>query len=196
MYQKVILILLLTITQVNLFAQELNFGSDYSSIYSVSISDLNPGLDLDFGLLAKNEGVSSLSINESKVISIEGVRYLDVYVEIMADEYLLKDGNPSCSTNPSCRIPFTLQAAYANRGQNNTAQSTIMNVLSFTATALFPIKYRGNAPPGPPPTPVYSGYNPALFNETAYLYIYGSINVGNVDAGSYSSDITITVSYD
>ncbi|MBO6792468.1 MAG: hypothetical protein JJ895_01065 [Balneolaceae bacterium] len=196
MYQKVILILLLTITHVNLYAQELNFGSDYSSIYSVSISDLNPGLDLDFGLLAKNEGVSSLSMNESKVISIEGVRYLDVYVEIMADEYLLKDGNPSCATNPSCRIPFTLQAAYANRGQNNTAQSTIMNVLSFTATALFPIKYRGNAPPGPPPTPVYSGYNPALFNETAYLYIYGSINVGNVDAGSYTSDITITVSYD
>lgn len=196
MYRLVSAILISFSIHAYSHAQELNFGTDYSSVYSVSIADLNPSLDLDFGLLAKNEGVSSLTINEGKVISIEGVRYLDVYVEILADQYLLKDGNPSCSTNPSCRIPFTLQAAYTNRGQNNTSQSIVMNVLSYTATALFPIKYRGNAPPGPPPTPVYNGYNPALFNDTAYLYIYGSINVGNVDAGSYSSDITITVSYD
>lgn len=187
--------LIILFADATAFAQEIDFGS-YSSTYSVTLSDLTPSSDLDFGTVIQNEGVNSLTINEAKVLSIEGVRYLDVIVDVTADTYLLKDGNPSCSTNPSCRISLTLQAAYANRGQNNTSQAILMNTIGQTASAQFPVKYRGNAPPGPPPTPVYVGFNPALFNETAYVYVYGSINVGNVDVGSYEGDITITVSYD
>jgi len=175
--------------------QEIDFGS-YSSSYSVTLSDLSPSSDLDFGTVIQNEGVNTLTINDAKILSIEGVRYLDVIVDVTADSYLLKDGNPTCSSDPSCRIAFTIQSAYANKGQNNIGQAIIMNVIGQTASAQFPVKYRGNAPPGPPPTPVYVGYNPALFNETAYVYVYGSINVGNVDVGSYEGDITITVSYD
>ena len=106
------------------------------------------------------------------------------------------NGDLSCQTNPSCRIPFTLQAAYANRGSNNTNQAIIMSVAANIASAQFPIRYRGNVPPGPPPTPVYEGFNPNLFQETAYLYIYGFVNVGSIDAGSYTSNVTISISYD
>lgn len=193
--QTIYILLFAVINQFSLFAQEIDFGS-YSSTYTVTLTDLTPSSDLDFGTVIQNEGVNSLTINDAKVLSIEGVRYLDVIVDVTADDYLLKDGNPSCSTNPSCRIAFTLQSAYANRGQNNIAQAILMTTIGSTASAQFPVKYRGNAPPGPPPTPVYVGYNPALFNETAYVYVYGSINVGNVDVGSYEGDITITVSYD
>ena len=190
-----VLILFISFLSTNISSQEIDFGS-YSSTYSMTLTEVNPGSDLDFGTVYQNLGTSSVPLINSVGFAIEGVKYLDVIVDITADDYLLLDGNPSCLTNPSCRIPFTLQAAYANRGLNNTNQAILISTIGNTATAQFPIKYRGNAPPGPPPTPVYQGYNPASFNETAYLYIYGSISIGAVDVGTYSSNISITINYD
>ena len=181
-------------TNANIIAQEIDFGS-YSSAYSVTLSELT-ATDLEFGLVIQGEGIKNIEIADSKVIELEGVKYLDVITTITADEYLLLDSNPSCATNVSCRIPFALEAGYANRGQNNVVFSVPMNVASNVASAQFPIRYRGSNPPGPPPTPVYEGYNPALYNDTAYIYIYGSITVGFVDAGSYSANISVQVSYD
>tara|TARA_R110002096_G_scaffold39845_4_gene108680 strand:+ start:3646 stop:4287 length:642 start_codon:yes stop_codon:yes gene_type:complete len=176
-------------------AQEINFG-DYSSLYAVTLTDLFPSEDLEFGMVFQNEGLKSKTILDAKVLSIEGVKYLDVLVDITADDYLLLDGNLACLSDPSCRIPFTLEGSYANRGANDTNQATQMTVAANIASAQFPVLYRGTNPPGPPPTPVYQGYNPALYNETAYLYIYGSLNIGMIDAGTYTADITITISYD
>lgn len=188
-------LLLLTASSHAAFAQEIDFGQ-YSSKYSVTLSDLNPAEDLAFGMVIQNEGLKTVDLQNAKILMIEGVKYLDVLVDIQADNYLFLDNDISCNgTNTNC-IPFTLQAAYANRGQNNTNQAVLMQVASNIASAQFPVLARGNQPPGPPPTPVYEGYNPAAFNETAYLYLYGSLNVGNVDAGSYSGNITVTVSYD
>lgn len=175
--------------------QEIDFGS-YSSSYSVTLSELSPGAELDFGTLIQNDGVTSVTIDNAKVLTIEGVKYLDIIVDLTADQYLLLNGNLSCQTDPSCRIPYTMQASYANRGVMSISQVSDFLVSGTTASEQFPIKYRGNAPPGPPPTPVYQGFNPALFNETAYIYIYGSVNVGNVDAGSYTGTVNITVNYD
>lgn len=175
-------------------AQEIDFGSYYN--YSVSVSEFNPAQPLSFGQILRNEGTVNISLEESKVLLIDGVKYLDIYVDVTADPELLLNGDGNCASDPSCSIPFTLQAAYANRGTNNTTEANLMNVSSNIASARFPILQRGNRPPGPPPTPVYEGYNPAAHNETAYLYLYGSINVGNIDAGSYTADITVTVTYE
>lgn len=180
---------------IPLKAQEIDFG-DFSSKYTVSITELIPAEDLAFGMVIQNEGLKTIDLLDAKVLMIEGVKYLDVIVDITADNYLYLDNDVSCNgTNTNC-MPFTLQAAYANRGNNNTNQAVLMQVASNVASAQFPILARGNRPPGPPPTPVYEGYNPALFNETAYLYLYGSINVGNQNAGSYSGQIQVTVTYD
>ena len=90
-----------------------------------------------------------------------------------------------------------MEAAFANLGADNIAQSTIIPVTSNTASVQFPILRRIGGPPGPPPTPVFEGFDPSVFNETAYVYLYGSINVGNgVSAGSYEGSITVTVVYD
>jgi hypothetical protein len=186
-------ILLSSPTLIN--AQEIDFG-DFSSKYTVSITELIPAEDLAFGMVLQNEGLKIIDLLDAKVLMIEGVKYLDVIVDITADNYLYLDSDVSCNgTNTNC-IPFNLQAAYANRGNNNTNQAVLMQIASNVASAQFPILARGNRPPGPPPTPVYEGYNPALFNETAYLYLYGSINVGNINAGTYSGQITVTVTYD
>lgn len=190
-----VLLLMLMGVKETAQAQEINFG-EYSSLYSVSINDLMPAEDLEFGMVISNEGVVTKSLLNAKVLSIEGVKYLDVLVDVTADTYLLLNGDLGNAGNPARRIPFTLQAAYANRGTNDTSQAIQIPVASNIASAQFPVRYRGANPPGPPPTPVYKGYNPALYNETAYLYLYGSLNVGTIDAGSYSANITITVSYD
>ena len=180
---------------IPLKAQEIDFG-DFSSKYTVSITELIPAEDLAFGMVIQNEGLKTIDLLDAKVLMIEGVKYLDVIVDITADNFLYLDSDVSCNgTNTNC-MPFTLQAAYANRGNNNTNQAVLMQVASNVASAQFPILARGNRPPGPPPTPDFQGYNPALFNETAYLYLYGSINVGNVNAGTYSGQISVTVTYD
>ncbi len=189
---------LISLFSIFSFAQEINFGT-YSSSYSLTVTPTN-GTTLNFGQLISGD-VTPLTINiddfETIIISITGVRYLDVFVQINAPDYIIKDDEPGCVTD-NCRVEYTLQAAYANRGMENSNQAVIMNVLSNSATALFPIKYRGNAPPGPPPTPVYEGYNPSLFEETAYIYIYGSLAAGTYDAGTYTSltPISVMVSYD
>jgi len=179
----------------SLLSQEINFGN-YSSQYSMTLTEISPGTDLEFGMVIQNEGLKNIPLLNAKQFELEGVKYLDVIVDITADNFLLLDGDLGCQTDPSCRLPFTLQAAFANRGNNDTNQATQMSVLSNIASAQFPILQRGNGPPGPPPTPVYEGYNPSLYLETAYLYIYGSVSVGNIDAGTYTADITISISYD
>ena len=176
-------------------AQEIDFGS-YNSSYSVTVSELNPGEDLSFGTILQNEGIKNIDLANAKIITIEGIKYLDVMVDITADDALLLNGDINCSGNASCSIPFTLEAAYTNRGSNNINQAIIMPVIANTATAQFPVQYRGNSPPGPPPTPAHQGYNPALYNSTAYLYVYGYLNIGNINSGSYLANITITVTYD
>ncbi len=172
-------------------AQEIDFGDYYN--YSFTLAELNPLADLEFGTVVQSAGVINIGLSEAKILTIEGVRYLDVLVTITADNNMVND-DVGCTG--SCTIPFTLQAAYANLGADNIGQATPMTILSNVANAQFPILKRSSGPAGPPPTPVYNGYDPSVFNETAYLYVYGSINVGMVNAGSYSSNITVSVSYD
>lgn len=191
-YSLFILVFLLSIRPVH--SQEIDFGDYYS--YSLSVAEQNPGADFEFGAIISGSGTNNIGISNSKVITITGVKYLDVFLTITADSKLLLNGNPACTSDPSCSIPYTLEAAYANRGSDNIAQARIVNVVANSGTAQFPIRYRTSAPPAPPPTPVYDGYDPSIYNETAYLYLYGSLNVGTVDAGSYSAEIDITIIYD
>lgn len=175
-------------------AQEIRF-SDYHA-YSIELDDLTPAQDLDFGMIFSGEGHKALNIAHAKVLSITGVKYLDVLVDITAENYLLLDGEPLNANQTNKRIPFTLQAAYANRGTDNPGIATPIQTVSNMASARFRIRGRDNGPPGPPPVPVHGTYNPALYNDTAYLYLFGSINVGAVNAGPYASKIIITLSYD
>src|SRR5690606_37496934 len=68
-------------------AQEINFGSFGS--YSLFISDLTPAEALAFGIVIKNEGLKEIPLVDAKVLELEGVKYLDVIMEITADDALL-----------------------------------------------------------------------------------------------------------
>ncbi len=175
-------------------AQEIDFGS-FSSSYSVTLSEFSPGAEIDFGTVFEDVSPFSVDISSAVILTIEGVRYLDIIVDLNGPDNITLNGDP-CGAS-SCQVDFDLKASYANRGILNTSHAVNFSVNgSNDASAQFPIKYRGNAPPGPPPTPVYEGFNPSLFNETAYLFLYGDITVGNVTAGSYSGTINVTINYD
>lgn len=191
------LLLFLSFLSVTSKAQEIDFGT-YSSSYSMTVSTV-ANTSLEFGTVISGDLTPTsilLTDTETVILSITGVRYLDVFVQLNAPDFLIEDAEPGCVTS-NCRVAFTLGAAYANRGVNSASQAIVF-ASSNIASVQFPIKYRGNAPPGPPPTPVYEGYDPSQFEDDAFLYIYGTLAAGTYDAGSYtsSSDISVTISYD
>lgn len=191
-----LILFILFLLSVNSNAQEINFGGYYN--YSVTVTPESGGV-LDFGTILTDEGVIDIDITSPSVAvySIEGVKYLDAFVTVTSPGYIYLDGNSGC-IDSTCRIPLEVKAAYANRGVNNALQSIEITGIPTYTSGRFPIKYRGSAPPGPPPTPVYEGYTPsASINiETAYLYIYGQLTVASHIIGTYSSNITIAIDYE
>lgn len=194
--------LLLSGSSINtIVAQEIDFG-DFSSRYT-TISPVLIQPNLDFGTIAQNQGVKEIDINEAAVIELEGIKYLDVLIDI---ELLAPFDTDGCS-NANCTLPFTLKGAYSNFGEdsevsalNNTryiGETTIdFSQQTGVISTQFPILSRTSGPPGPPPNPVYKGYNLEAQKESAYLFIYGSINASGQISGSYSADIQVTIYYD
>lgn len=178
-------------------SQDIEFGQ-YGT-YTIELEDI--GLeDLVFqGPINSNSGIHQVELIDSKVLAIIGVKYLDVDVDITAEGKLLLDGNPTYDSDPQRSIPFTLEAAFTNSGENNVSSARPISVGSGSSlnigNARFPILSRRQRPPGPPPTPPTGDFDQSLVNETAYLYFYGQIDVGNVVAGSYRGTITVTVEY-
>lgn len=182
-------------TALPVYAQEIDFGQ-YGN-YSLTIGELNAN-NLDFGQVITGSGIYNIDISNSKVITITGVKYLDVIIEVTAQPKLYLNGNQSYGSDPQKSIPFTLQAAYANNeGTPTIGQAKfITNIVNNSFIKQIPVLERQHLPPGPPPPPPTNAFEQAQVEETLYLYLFGMIDVGNVDAGSYTSDIVVTINYD
>lgn len=177
------------------YAQEINFG-EYGD-YGLSVEELNTN-NLDFGtVVSGSNNSSSIPITEAKIIEITGVKYLDVFVEVQATPDLYLNGDESYSGDAQKSIPLTLKVAYANNlGTPTVSNAKIISIANNSFTTRFPVLERQNQPPGPPPPPPTSAFEQSQVEETAYLYFYGSITVGNVDAGSYSTELIVNISYE
>ena len=186
-----IIVLLLSIT-FKTSAQEIDFGQ-YGT-YSLSIIPV-PGQDeLDFGTVIVGTGVVNIELTDPEIVilEIEGVRFLDVFVTIDAPPFLELTPNPD-PPDATTQIPLTIEFAYANLGASN---NDVSNARLVTGNAVrFGMLRRASGPPGPPPTPPHGNYTPPM--ETAYLFIYGSIDVvGGLKSGAYQAEITVTVDYE
>ena len=169
-------------------AQEINFGS-YAD-YQIELHDVTMG-DLEFeGPIVRNGGIYEVELADAFILEIIGVKYLDVGVLIEGEGELVLDSDPEQT------IPFTLKGAYANRGQESITDVQPVTFTNNIGDVRFPILARDQAPPGPPPRPPTGDFNQSEVNESAFLYLYGEIDVGDVDAGFYSGTITINVRYD
>lgn len=192
--RPLVLVILFFTATISANAQEIDFGSFGN--YTIELNNITLG-DLEFeGPIIAGSGIHEVELIDAYVLEIVGVKYLDAGVLIQAEGELYLDGDPSYSNDPERSIPFTLKSAYANKGSNNVSDAIPIAVSSNMADARFPILARQNQPPGPPPPPPTNNFDQSQVNETAYLYLYGEIDVGNVLAGSYSGIITITVQYD
>lgn len=160
-----------------------SFGQVSFSVYSDY--DITVGVvpDLDFGEFLVNEGIRTITLGDPEMVSIPvtGVEYYDIIVTINADPNLTLGGDV---------IPLTIEAAYANRGNDNVTEA----VLFDGNTAKFRLRAREDGPPGPPPTPPFEGYTPP--EATAYIYLYGSVTVGNVGGGLYTGNVEVIIEYD
>lgn len=194
MYRALIISIFFLFSTQALNAQEIEFGQygSYTIILETGVGDL------DFGpVMQGNGGLTNpyfIELADAAQIDIVGVKYLDVFVDIVATDLELVDG--SCTGN--CTIPFQLEAAYSNSGfeTNSISTAQLIPVSNNMAGVRFPILKRQNQPPGPPPAPPTEAFNQDLVNETAVLYLYGSIEVGDVQAGEYRGTIEITVTYE
>jgi len=170
--------------------QEVNFntyaGEDITlTVTNQEMSFGENGMVVSGTQTQPNKVEIPLTSGKKTTITIEGVQFLDVIVEITG---------PSNITNGDQNIPLDLKAAYANLGQDQIAQSrSIILDSNNYGTQRFRIKGRGNGPPGPPPVPDHEGYSPPT--GSAYLYLYGEIQVGDVNSGTYTGTIRVDVSY-
>ncbi len=178
-------------------AQHVNFG-----LYADSGLTITPDIadkPLDFGTRLSGESVSILHTDDEAVaFIIEGAAYLDVTVSIYPPEFLLLEGDFDNFNDPSKRIQVdNIGMAYYNSVQNHqdidieTARQGAITVVGNSVT--FQISRRPGGPPGPPPVPPHAGYTPPP--GAAVIFVYGSITIGNVNAGPYSDFIDIHVEY-
>lgn len=163
------------------FGQTLAFNIDAPPDLEVSV--YSDGI-LDFGNLMQNQGTVQIPLEDAntEIISITGFLFRRVHVTITPP--------PALQLNASNSLPYTLRAAYANNGEENKSQAELFN----DNTASFRIY---NVSGGPPPW-AGGGNGPGngignLFQQTAYVYIYGDIEVGPVQAGTYNGIINISV---
>lgn len=176
-------------------AQRVGFG--LFSNHNLTLTSVGPA-ELDFGIVLSgqpNPVNILLTDPEVVVIEIEGVAYLDVTVTITPPENnrIALEGIPGNFYDNSKSMPVSIHMAYSNSGAQDASAALAQAMVVAGNQVTFPVRRRLSGPPGPPPTPPHAGYTPPT--AKAYIFIYGSLTVGNVNAGPYSGEIEIHAEY-
>ena len=176
-------------------AQPVPFGL-YADGESLDIQFAGSVEVLDFGSIT-NTGETitvRISLTEEDVgevvpLVITGIRYLDVTVDFPPTIQLVQQG-----IEDGDEMTLSVGLAYSNRGLDlSEARQSPTEVPLGMSSITFPIQRRTGGPPGPPPTPPHAGYTPPM--GTAYIFVYGDLEVGDVSAGLYTGQIDIHVYY-
>jgi len=132
---------------------------------------------LTFGDLVINSGQKIIGLGDVNmgVFSIRALYTQSIYLSLIAPQSLTHS-NPAISDV----IPIDLNLAYNNSGQNNSNRTTeLLNNFGYLQV------YDNEALP-----------RPENIWQELYLYVYGTIDVGSVTFGEYSSDIILIIEYD
>jgi len=126
---------------------------------------------LDFGTLATNSGRQAIDFGSLNmgIFSITALKNEILLINLNKPHELYHE-NPA--TKETIPIELLSRYGYAEHNYQNTYK------LSNTSSI---IKVNPNSEPGP--------WN------TIYIFMYGSVNIGNVPDGVYSNDIVLNVEY-
>jgi hypothetical protein len=172
--------MVLTMIMQPLYGQSINF-----SIHVASSLDATKDADMTFPQVFAGDGITAIGLGDGGmgVFAISGNAELDVEVTLVAPPQLTH------TLYPGQTMPLTLQFAYANRGVNDINQAVVVS----GNTARFQMKERSGGPAGAPPTPPNAGHTPEIV--TAYLYLFGTIDVQQIASGNYGGTVELYVSY-
>ncbi len=172
--------LLITLSAQPILGQTINF-----SVHVSSSLDATKDADMTFPQVFAGDGITAIGKGDGGmgIFAISGNEELDVEVTLVAPDSLIHE------TYPAQKMKLDLQFAYANHGVNDVNQS----VTASGNTARFQMRERDSGPAGAPPTPPSSAHTPQIV--TAYLYVFGTIDVGMVTSGAYLGTVDLYVQY-
>ena len=176
-------------------AQKINFGA-YTTSKGISLTPSSGYLNFNdkqqiIGSNSNSTVTIAVNDNETQYIKIDGDATRDITIIVTSPMVMITGAG-----GPGNEVPFICNFAYSNIGAADAATAKSSAVVvpgGFTAITL-PMLKRASGVPAPPPTPAHCGYTapPA----TAYLFLYGKLGpVGNVNAGTYSATINVSVNY-
>lgn len=134
--------------------------------------------ELDFGILRPNFGEKMISLGDLNmgVFNIRAYYTQSIFVQLIVPDFMTHT-NPAVTT----RIPIQLDISYNNSGINNHRNSEVI-----PGNKGYVQVYRNNEN-NEVPTEVW---------KQLFLYIHGSIEVGEIDLGEYIADLTMIINYD
>lgn len=161
-----ILLLCLLFTAVNTYAQFLNIEIPIQTETSA-----NTEQKLTFDVYQSASGMHMISIEgeNSGVYSISAYRNQLIGVRIPKRTFLYH-------TALTDSLIFNIQAAYGNSGRRSANLSKPFNMRMRVFK-------------------VYNGIKEGLFWQKAYIYLFGSLKIGDVSPGVYVGKIEITIHY-
>jgi len=162
------------LTPLNVSAQFLHFSMKVQPELSANVVR-----DLDFGTAVSGSGRQQIDLGDPNmgIYSITGSQSQKVLIQVDIPDELT--GNRA-SNNTS--IPLNIQMTYNNKGENDYVESVPIQ----GTTAEFPIKQYA----------LQNFQTQGMVWETAYLYIFGSLDVENVPDDVYTGEITLVVEYE
>ncbi len=164
-----ICVLFFLLTQTT-YAQFINLQLTVEPEISTEIDQ-----ELNFGILVTNSGIDEIELGDIDmgIFNIKTINTQELFLSLSVPEYL-QHINPAVQD----RIPINLDIAYNNSGSNNPFNSSLLldnegyvNVLGNGLTESNNIW------------------------QQLYVYVFGSVDVGDVQNGTYNADVVLHIEY-
>lgn len=132
---------------------------------------------LGFGTLIINSGMTTVNLGDPgmNVFIIRAIYTQNIYINLEFPEELTAVGSPSDNI-----VPIDLKLAYNNSGSDNirysrplVANNGFVSVSENTSSTA----------------------EQSIWREL-YVYVYGSVVVGNIDSGTYEGTVLLSIDYD
>lgn len=173
-YKHIVVTMICLICTTTLKAQFINLQIRVEPELSATVEQ-----DLNFGQLVINSGPSIIELGDVNmgIFNIRSYYTQNVFIQLDVPEALTHN-NPAVNDV----IPIELGVAYNNSGNRNVDNSVILNE-NFGFLPIY--------------NPASTGFttNTEIWQEM-YLYVFGSILVGNINEGEYNGEVTLLIEYD